>query len=353
MAEKNYYDILGLDKNCSQEDINKKFKKLALQYHPDRWVGKPEKEQKEAEEKFKEINVAYQTLSDPDKRAQSDNPNPFGGANGFNPFAGFNPFGDDPFGGFNPFGRGNVRQEHINVGSDIHTTINVTLSDAYNGGKKKITIEKQVHCSDCNGTGSADGEETTCPHCHGTGMISKKTVEGYMTSIISSPCPHCHGTGKIIKNPCKSCNGTGLKIKTVTQEIEIPKGVFDGVQIVYEGLGNEPKGKGKNGDLIIQYKVENNDYFKVKGIDIIHEENIKFNEAMLGCEREISFMDGTKQKLTIPEGTKDNTQFTYKNKGMFNLQTRDGYGNYIVVVKYVYPNKLSDEQKKILEGFKW
>ena len=355
MAEKDYYQILGVDRNASEDEISKAFKKLALQYHPDRWVGKSEKEQKEAEEKFKDINEAYQVLSDTDKRARYDNPmsdEPGGFEGGFNPFGGYNPFTGE---GFDPFGmfRNRQQQKVVVVGDDINITIDVSIYDAYNGGKKNITYIKKVHCSDCNGTGSADGKEKICPYCNGTGMISEQKRNGYMISIKTRPCNHCNGTGKIVENPCKTCNGSGLKTITVTEQIEIPRGIFDGAQIAFPDLGSEPKGEGRNGHLIVTYRVKEDDYFKIDGYcNVYHIENIKFNEALLGCEREIKFLDGTTKKIKIPEGTKDNTNFTYNGKGMLNIQNGK-IEDYNVIVNYVYPKKLTKEQKKTLEDFKW
>jgi len=349
MAEKDYYQILGVDRNATKDEINHAFKKLALQFHPDRWVGKSEKEQKEAEEKFKDINEAYQTLSDPDKRAKYDNPvnDDFGA---WDDFGGFNPFN----GSFDPFKMfRNRQQQRVIIGDDINITIDVTIYEAYNGAKKNITYIKKVHCPDCNGTGSADGKEKTCPHCNGTGTISEKKQNGYMISIITKPCPHCNGTGKIIENPCKTCNGSGLKTVTVTEQIEVPKGIFNGAQIDFPNLGSEPKGEGRNGHLIVTYRIKEDDYFKIDGFcNVYHIENVKFNEALLGCEREIKFLDGTTKKIKIPEGTKDNTNFTYNKKGMFNIQNGNTE-DYNVIIKYVYPEKLTKEQKKMLEEFKW
>lgn len=352
MAEKDYYQILGVDKNASEEEIKSAYRKLAMKWHPDRWVNEPDDKKKEAEEKFKEIAEAYETLSDPDKKARYDNPTSegFGGFGGFE--EGFNPFtgrGFDPFGMF----RNRQKQRVVVVGDDINITIDVSIYDAYNGGKKNVTYVKKVHCPDCNGTGSADGKEKTCPYCNGTGMISEQKQQGYMTTIFSRPCSHCNGTGKIVENPCKTCNGSGLKVVTVTEQIEIPKGIFNGAQIAFPNLGSEPKGEGKNGNLIVTYRVKEDDYFKIDGYcNVYHIENIKFNEALLGCEREIKFLDGTTKKIKIPEGTKDNTNFTYNGKGMFNIQNGNTE-DYNVIVNYVYPKKLTKEQKKMLEDFKW
>lgn len=342
MAEKNYYEILGVQKTATDDEIKKAFKKLAMQFHPDRFAGKPEKEQKEAEAKFKDINEAYHVLSDPKKRQEYDNPTPEG-------FPGFPP-------GFDPFGVFRRRSGSVmNIGSDVFINMQISIYEAYSGIKKKITYQREEHCPDCNGTGSIDGKEVACPHCGGTGMIKEESVNGYMHTINMNPCPYCNGTGKIVQNPCKSCNGTGLKIKTITEEVEIPKGAFNGAQLQINGLGNAPKGNGYNGNLILNISIAPDPYFTLdnKSFDIIHYENIKFNEAMLGCEREIRFIDGTTKKLTIHECTKDKEVIVYHGKGMFNVQQNYGYGDYRVIINYIYPTTLNKDQKKMLEEFKW
>ena len=344
--DKNYYDILGVDKNATDEEIKQAYRKLAMKYHPDRWVNASEEERKNAEEKFKDISEAHEVLSDPDKRAKYDNP-----IN--DDFEGFNPFGS----GFNPFdifGNMGRNRQHEEVGTDINVVADITINQAYTGDKISVTFTRMVHCPDCNGTGSSDGKEETCSYCNGTGMYQDIRRNGYTQTIISRPCEHCKGTGKIIKNPCKKCKGTGLITKVVTENIEIPAGAFDGGQMIVNGLGNEAKGNGRPGNLIIHIKIKKDNYFELSGTtDVVHNEYIKFNEALLGCEREIKFLNGTKQKLKIPEGTKDGMYFVYDNNGLYDIQRGGGYGKYYVVIKYLYPDKLTKEQKKQLEEFKW
>lgn len=347
MTDKNYYEILGLsdsDKNLPekefQEKLKKNFRDLSLIWHPDRWVGKSEKEQKEAEDKFKEIAEAYNVLSDPQKKKEYDNPN-----NGFEGF----PF---PF-GFNPFNMGN--QKRVNVGASSYVKVGITIQEAYKGVKKTIEYKYRCHCPDCHGTGSEDGVEHVCPHCKGSGFIGAQTNNGFQSSVEFVTCPYCSGTGKIITKPCKKCKGSGLIEKTGTITIDVPAGVFDGARMKFDGIGCEPKGEGKRGNLIVEFSIKTDDYFHYGNnpFDLVHEEKIHFNEALLGCEREIKFIDGTTKKLKIPEGTQDNSYFTYNNKGMFNIQEGNGYGNYYVVIKYEYPQKLNKEQKKLLGEFKW
>lgn len=340
---KDYYKILGVDKNATEDEIKKQYKKLAIQFHPDKFATESEEKRKEAEEKFKDINEAYSVLSDKDKRAQYDNPMPEGFPHGF----GF---------GFNPFGQ-QGHQQRINVGTDIKLNIKVSIEEAYNGILKKLKFKKKVHCPDCNGTGSKDGKEKVCPHCGGTGMFREESRNGAMFYIKQYPCPHCGGTGQIVSDPCKKCNGSGLVDEEVIEEIDVPAGVFTNAALTMNGHGNMPKGDGVPGNLYIVFIVNDDEYYKMSGNnngDVMHYEYVPFNEALLGCEREIKLLDGTTKKIKLEENCPDGKSYKFTGKGMpLQLFGYNGNGNLNVIIKYKYPNKLTEEQKNVLKQFKW
>lgn len=347
-TDKDFYKILGIteeEKNLSQEEFNKilkkKHRKLALKYHPDKWTNASEEERKNAEENFKEISEAYNTLSNSDKRRKYDN-------NGFDMndlsdmFSGF---------GFNPFGGMGRR---VNRGSNVETYVFITLKEAYTGARKSVTVERQTSCSHCNGTGSSDGSSTTCHHCNGTGMISERMQMGPGTfSIRQGPCPHCNATGRIIKTPCKKCNGTGLQTEKTVEHYNIPKGVINGLTINVSGAGNAPlNGDGINGDLYIKVIIKEDSYYKVtEGINLVHYEEVPFNECLLGFEKEFEAIDGTKVKLKIPELTPHGKSFTFKGKGMPHYNNNNMIGDYIIVINHKLPNSLTNEQREKLKNF--
>ena len=250
---KDYYSILGVPKDASEEDIKKSYRKFAMQFHPDRWANSSEKEKKEAEEKFKDIGEAYEVLSDPQKRNRYDNGGMDFDFNGFDPMDIFRRmsgmgggFDDDPFA--NLFGRGRQR---VNKGSDIHADVTITIEEAYKGGKRTIQVQKQKKCPHCNGTGSSDGKDHICPKCNGTGMETEMKRFGPGQFFSSSrPCSMCHGTGKGRNvSQCIHCGGSGFVSEFLTEEVEIPRGVDDGMAFRIEGMGNAPEGNGINGDF--------------------------------------------------------------------------------------------------------
>lgn len=337
-TDKDFYKILGVSKDCSENDIKNAFKKLAKRYHPDKYATASEQERKDAEEKFKEISEAYDVLSNPDKRRQYDN-----GGMDFDI--------SDIFSNFSPFGR--TRRQQVNKGTNVKAYVFLTLKEAYNGATKSINITRNKSCSSCNGTGSADGLDTTCPHCKGTGIITEtKQMAPGSFSMRQGPCHYCHGTGKIIKNPCKKCNGSGLQSDTTTEKYDIPKGAVNGLIINVPGAGNAPNGNGINGDLHIEIVIKEDSYFKkIDEINLVHYAEIPFNECLLGFEKEFECIDGTKVKVKAPELTQHGKSFIFKGKGMPHYNNPNVIGDYAVVINYKLPTSLTNEQKKKLKEF--
>lgn len=343
---KDYYKILGIEKNASEDDIKKAYRKLSLKWHPDKWVDKSEKEQKEAEEKFKEISEAYNVLSDKDKRAKYDNPAP--------------PM--DDWVSMDPFEMFSRRARHVvRVGEPIAVNVKITLQEAYNGTNKTISFTVKENCSHCNGTGSEDGKVVVCEHCNGTGKIMhEQRINEFTTVRNVTDCPYCGGTGKgTPEHKCKSCGGTGRQSKTVTQTIEVPPGVFSGLNMGLGNIGNEPAGGGERGEVNVLFIIENDEYFERKApegrtdvFNIQHTENIKFNEALLGGKRKIKFIDGTEKEVKLPDIIKDGYTIKFNGKGMPKIAQIDPngkYGDYYVTFKYLYPTKFTDEQRKKLK----
>jgi molecular chaperone DnaJ len=349
MNNKNYYEILGISKDATEDDIKKAYRKLALKYHPDRWANATPEEQKEAEQKFKDISEANEVLSNAEKRRKYDS----GGLSDIDLedlFGGFNPFGG--FGGFGNFGFSQNNQR-INKGENINAKIKVSLKEAYNGGSFKVSFNRNEACSKCKGTGSADGKINTCSHCNGSGVIAEtKQMSPGSFSIMQRPCPHCNGTGKIKTTPCTDCKGSGHHSKFVTEYYNLPRGLANGLVITVPNAGHAPVGEGVNGDLNIIIEVENDAYFERHGeINLIHYANIPFNECLLGFEKEFKCIDGTSVKVKAPELTPHGKSFIFKGKGMPHYNNPSIIGDYAVVINHKLPSKLTNEQKKKLKNF--
>lgn len=354
MADKrDYYEVLGLSKGASDDEIKKAFRKLAMKYHPDKNPG-----DKEAEEKFKEINEAYAVLSDPEQKSKYDrfghagvDPNGFAGGGGFSGFGGFEDifdmFGSAFGGGFG--GGGSRRNNGPRKGSDIQKTMTIDFEEAAFGVKKQIRLTKNVKCKNCGGTGAAPGtSKKTCPRCGGSGEIrtQQQTPLGVFQSV--SPCPDCNGTGEINESPCPDCGGTGRVRDTVTITINIPAGVDNDSVIPVRGQGEPGINGGPDGDLYIVLNVRPHKLFERRGQDLWLEIPITFNQAALGDEIVVPTLE-EKVSYKIPAGTQPGTVFRLKGKGIKNV--RGGRkGDLYVKVSLEVPTKLNKKQKKAVEA---
>lgn len=372
MAEKrDYYEVLGVAKTATADEIKKAYRKKAIQYHPDRNPG-----DKEAEEKFKEAAEAYDVLSDADKRARYDQfghsmgPQGFGGGGGsygggFGGFGGgmsmediFAHFGDifggrfggGDFGGFGGAAGGRPRQ-HVNKGTDLRITVKVTLKDIMNGVDKKLKIPKMVADPACKGTGAKDGTAFgTCPRCHGTGYITQvqQTIMGPMQS--QSVCPECEGEGKIITEQCQHCHGSGVEKKEEIVSFHIPAGVEDEMVLTMRGQGNAPRHGGVNGDLLIKIQEEKDANLIREGNDLIYNLMLDFPTAALGGSAEVPLVEG-KAKVKIAAGTQPGKVLRLRGKGLpkMNSSVR---GDLLVNVMVYVPEQLNDTEKAAIESLK-
>lgn len=357
MAEKrDYYEVLGIQKGASEDEIKKAYKKLARKYHPDMNPG-----DKEAEEKFKEVNEANEVLSDPEKKARYDqfgfagvDPNYGAGAGGGAYGGGFD-FGDlgDIFGSFFGGGFGGGQRRNPNApqrGESIRASVSVSFTEAAFGCEKSVTLERSEQCPTCKGNGCAPGTTPEiCPDCHGTGTVQtrRQTPMGVFAS--NGPCRKCGGTGRLIHQPCPDCRGTGAVRKRKTIKVNIPAGIDHGQTISLRGQGNAGKNGGPAGDLLITVMVQPHELFRRDGVDVFCEAPITFAQAVLGAELEIPTIDG-KVKYSIPEGTQTGTVFRLKGKGIPVLNGR-GRGDQYVTVTIETPRNLNKEQREALRRF--
>ena len=370
MAEKrDYYEVLGLQKGASEDDIKQAYRKAALKWHPDRWVSGTDAEKKTAEEKFKEASEAYSVLSDKDKRAKYDQfgfagvdgagaqdwsqgfgslndllNNLFGGAFGGG-FGGFSGFGG--FGGFGGQNGGRTKQR----GRDIRTRVRLTLSEMASGCVKEVTLERNRPCPDCGGKGAKNSSDIkTCPTCKGQGQVQHVTNSLFGRTVTYNICPQCGGEGEIVTNPCRTCGGTGVVRKKETVSVKIPAGIEAGMQITIRGEGHSAPHNGINGDLLVVIEEIEDANLKRDGNNLFFTKIISVPDAILGCEISVPTLDG-EQKIKLDAGTQSGYVTKLRGKGMPSL---NGYGRgdlYVKVLVWV-PRKLSRDEKKALEAMR-
>lgn len=338
--KKSYYEILGVDKKATQDEIKKKYRKLSIKFHPDKQLGKSENEKKEAEEKFKELVEAYSVLSNTEKREKYDFEQEMKSKGGFDPFSNFNQSGFGDF--FSGFGK---QQQTIERGGDVYVNVNVSLQDIYNNKNGKINYTKHIPCQACNGTGAEDGKIKVCPTCNGQGIIRDTKIQGNMVFSTQHVCPTCQGSGKLAEKKCEHCNGKGLEATKASVEFIIPSEVFDGASMLMEGYGDLPKtNNGIPGNLVIIFHLKEDEYFRVSNKNLVHDEYVPISDCLLGGKRTIKTIDGKERVIDIPELTEDGKRFTFSDVGMWGKP-------YTVFIKYKMPDKLNKRQKELLKEF--
>ncbi len=356
MSKRDYYEVLGVSRNASEDEIKKAYRKLARKYHPD--VNR--ENTAEAEEKFKEVSEAYEVLSDASKKAQYDqyghaafDPAQGGGSNGYG-------FGGGGFGGgfdvgdifesfFGGGGRGG-RRAGPERGDDLRYDLKLSFEEAAFGVEKEIEINRDEQCDACHGSGAEPGTPVdTCPDCHGTGQVqvAQQTILGRMMSV--RPCTRCGATGKIVKTPCKKCSGKGHQRKRKKLTVKIPAGVDEGSRLRVAGEGQAGERGGPAGDLYVYLFVKEHPLFERDGNDVLCEVPISIVQATLGADMEVPTLDG-RLTFRVPEGTQPGTVFRLRDKGIPSLRG-GGRGDQLVRVKVVVPKKLSDKQKDLLKAF--
>lgn len=364
-SKRDFYEVLGVNKNATDDELKKAYRKLAKKYHPD---ANPDNKA-EAEAKFKEVNEAYETLSDPQKRKMYDqfgtaDPQGFGGAGG--PFGGqggyysystsdFGDFGDlgDIFssffgGGFGGRNSSTRRQTGPRKGADLNLGIDITFEQAFLGVEKEITITRDDICETCHGSGAKPGtSKTKCNVCNGTGQVTQvqNTILGQMQT--RRTCSNCHGTGEVIKEPCETCHGKGTVRKQPRIKVKIPAGIDDNQTVVLRGEGEPGEKGGPKGDLYITVRIKKHSIYTRKGNNVLCEVPITITQATLGAELEIPMVDGTKEKYKIPDGTQTGTKFTIRNKG-FKSVNSSSVGDFVFTVTVQTPKKLTKEQRELL-----
>lgn len=367
-AKRDYYEVLGLSKGASVDEIKSAYRKLALQWHPDKWVNGTDAEKKTAEEKFKEASEAYSVLSDPDKKAKYDQFGHAGveGETGGFDFSGFNlndllnnifgggfgGFGGG-FGGFSGFGGGGQAQQRVYRGRDIRTRVRLTLEEIAKGVEKEVTIERNEPCPDCGGKGAKNASDIqTCPDCHGTGQVQRVSNSFFGQTVTYSTCPRCGGEGKIIKNPCRTCGGTGLVRKKATVKVTIPAGVEDGMQLSVRGAGHAAKNGGVSGDLLVVIEEIPHSQLKRDGQNLFYTQILSVMDAMLGTEVTVPCLDGS-YKIKVEPGTQSGSIVRLRGRGMpavkgYGSGTGDLYVKFLVWI----PKKLNRSEKEMLESIR-
>lgn len=353
MSKKDYYEVLGVEKTASKEDLKKAYRKLAMQFHPDR-----NPDDKDAEEKFKEAAEAYEILSSDEKRANYDrfgHAGVRGGQQGFSDINDIFSHFSDIFGGasiFDDFFGGGQRRSRRHSGgtpgSDLRVTLQLSLEEIAEGTSKKLKIKKQVKCDECGGSGAEAGtSKNTCPVCHGSGEVKtvSRSVFGQFVNITA--CSNCNGEGSVIDKPCRKCMGDGRVQDEVSIKIDVPAGVGDGNYMTMRNDGNAGKRGGPAGDLVVVFKEVQHEYFVREGDDILYDLYVSFPEAALGGEVEVPTLSG-KAKLKIDSGTPSGKLLKMRDKGVKHLN-HSGRGDQIVRVNIAVPKKLNSKEKELLK----
>lgn len=365
-GKRDYYEVLGVDKNATDDELKKAYRKMAKKYHPDANLDNKE----EAEKKFKEVNEAYETLSDAQKRRMydqfgPDGPQGFGGAGG--PFGGgsytYSTSGFDGFGDFGDLGDifssffgggfgGNSRQSSRKnsgpkKGSDLNLSMDITFEEAFSGVEKEVLITRNETCNHCHGTGAKPGTNPIkCPDCHGTGQVTQiqNTILGQVQT--TRTCAKCHGTGEVITELCEMCKGKGTIRKQPKIKVKIPAGIDDNQTVVLRGEGEPGSKGGPKGDLYITLRIKKHGIYTRKGNNVLCDIPVTITQATLGAEIEIPMVDGSKEKYRIPEGTQTGTKFTIRNKG-FKYVNSSNEGDFIFTVQIQTPKRLTKEQRDL------
>lgn len=364
-TKRDYYEVLGVNKGASDDELKRAYRKLAKKYHPD---ANPDNK-KEAEAKFKEVNEAYETLSDPQKRQMydqfgPDGPQGFGGAGGpFGGQGGYYSYSSTGFDGFDMgdlgdifssffgggmSGRSGRNNQGPTRGADLRYDLELTFEEAFLGVEKEISINKDETCSTCNGSGAKPGtNQETCPICHGTGQIKQiqTTILGQMQT--TRTCTNCHGEGKIVKEQCETCRGKGTVRKSVRIKVKIPAGIDENQVVVLREQGAPGTKGGPKGDLQVVVHIKRNSIYTRQDYNVLCDIPITFTQATLGAELEIPMVDGSKEKFKIPEGTQTGTRFRIRGKG-FKAINRNYQGDFVFTVEVQTPKRLTKEQRDLL-----
>lgn len=349
-GKRDYYEVLGVSKGASEQEIKSAYRKMALQHHPDRNPG-----DKQAEDKFKEAAEAYSVLSDGEKRARYDRFGhagvgaQSGGFGGFDPnvFADFSDILGDIFGFGDLFGGSSRRGSRVQRGSDLRYDLEMSFEEAAFGTKTKIKVPRHEHCAECDGSGARKGSgPTTCTTCNGYGQV--RFQQGFFS--IARTCSHCHGSGQIIKNPCQACHGEGRVVREKSLELKIPAGVDNGDKLRVSGEGDAGVKGGPAGDLYVVLRVKEHDFFERNEHDLYCHIPISFPQAALGAEINVPTLDGDEAQVSIPGGTQTGSTFRIKGRGI-SKRGGSARGDLYVMVNIVVPPKLTKEQKELLSKF--